>query len=77
MARFDGDLDALLHASARIAEQRKRARAEAGTRNANGRVSKATTLRLKQIEEALADVRGMSRAKILAGFIGLFLAVEG
>lgn len=72
VARFDGDLDALLHASARIADLRKQARAEAGIRTANGRVSKATKLRLKQIETALADVRGMSAAKVLAGLIGLF-----
>lgn len=77
LARFDGDLDALLRAAAQLVEERKRARHESGIRNVNGRVSKAAIFRLQQIERALADVRGMSRAKVLVGLIGLHFSDPG
>jgi hypothetical protein len=73
LASFDGNLDALLTAAVQLAEDRKRSSKVAGIRTANGRVSKAAYSRIKEIEAALTNVRGISRAKVLSGLIKLFL----
>jgi hypothetical protein len=70
---FDGDIDALLSAAAVFAVERKQARKDTPIRNAVGRVSKAADMKLKMIEDALTGIRGISRAKVLAGLIRLKL----
>lgn len=73
IAAFDGDLEALVEASVRFVKQRKLRAVTDPIRNANGRVYSETFVRIQEIEQALSSVRGMSRAKVLAGHIQLFL----
>lgn len=76
ISSFDGDLDALVSAAAEFSAQRKLARKDTAIRNAVGRVSKAAEMKLKMIEDALAGIRGISRAKVLAGLIHLKLQIS-
>ena len=73
VAKFDLDLEALLKAAAQFADERKCSRQTTAIRAANGRVSKAAHQKITQIEAALKGIRGMSKAKVLAGFIQLYL----
>ena len=69
---FDGNLPALVEAAVQFVKQRKLRASSDPIRTANGRVYMETLDRVRQIETALASVRGMSRAKVLAGLIQLF-----
>jgi hypothetical protein len=74
---FDGDLDALVSAASEFFAERKLARKDTAIRNAVGRVSQGAKKKLGFIEEALAGIRGISQAKILAGLIRLKLRGRG
>jgi hypothetical protein len=69
---FDGNLPALVEAAVSFVKQRKLRASSDPIRTANGRVYLTTLERIQEIEKALASVRGMSRAKVLAGLIQLF-----
>lgn len=71
VAKFDGDLKALVEAAVRFIENRRACAAEDPARNASGRVQPQTFETIRKIELALATVRGMSRSKILAGLVQL------
>lgn len=73
VAAFDGDLQALLEAVTHFLSDRKREMEENPVRNANGRVLKETFQKIEHYKKALAGIRGMSRAKVLAGLIHLKL----
>lgn len=75
VASFDGDLEALVVAAVRFVEMRRYSAGMDPPRNASGRVLPATFAKVQQIEDALATIRGMSRAKVLAGIISLHLHV--
>jgi len=70
---FDGDMKSLVEAAGRISEERKAARQDTGIRSISGRVPKAAFNRLEEIDKALEGIRGMSRAKVLAGLVQLKL----
>jgi hypothetical protein len=72
VARFDGDLPALVEAAVQFVKQRKLRAGSDPIRTANGRVYLTTLQRIQEIERALETVRGMSRAKVLAGLIQLY-----
>jgi hypothetical protein len=69
---FDGNLPALVEAAVQFVKQRKLRASSDPIRTSNGRVYITTLERIQEIEKALASVRGMSRAKVLAGLIQLF-----
>lgn len=69
---FDGDMLALVEAANQLAAERRSARFDTGVRAISGRVSKAAMTRLQEILAALKGVRGMSKAKVLAGLVQLF-----
>jgi hypothetical protein len=73
IAMFNGDMEALLRAASTFSEERKQARNTIAIRSANGRISKPTHDRLLAIESALKGIRGISKAKVLAGLIHLYL----
>jgi len=68
---FDGDLNALVEAAVVFVEARRFQAGVDPPRNASGRLLPATFDKVRQIEEALSSIRGMSRAKVLAGLIQL------
>lgn len=70
---FGGDLVALVGAAVQFVKERKLRATTDPIRNANGRVYTETYERIREIEKALATVRGMSRAKVIAGLIQLSL----
>jgi hypothetical protein len=72
-AEFDGDLRSLLTASLQFMEARRNRKPMEGIANANGRVLKETLQKIEGIKESLAGVRGVSRAKVLAGIVQLKL----
>lgn len=72
VAKFDGDLKTLVEAAVQFIEHRRACAAEDPARNASGRVQPQTFETIRRIELALVKVRGMSRAKVLAGFIQLW-----
>jgi len=72
-AEFNGDLRSLLSASLQFMEARKNRKPMEAICNANGRVLKETLQKIEGIKESLAGVRGMSRAKVLAGIVQLKL----
>jgi len=71
VAAFDGDLNALVQAAVSFVELRRLRAGVDPPRNASGRVTTATFEKVQRICEALAEIRGMSRAKVVAGLIGL------
>lgn len=73
IAKFDGDTEALLRAAALFSDVRKRSRQTTAIRSANGRVSKGAHDKILAMETALKGIRGMSKAKVLAGLIQLYL----
>ena len=73
IAAFDGNLPALLEAAARFIEQRRKRKPLDPLVSVNGRVSDGSFQRLLAILHALQSVRGMSRAKVLAGILQLHL----
>lgn len=70
---FDGNLPALVEAAVQFVKQRKLRASTDPIRTANGRVYFTTFERIQEIEKALATVKGMSRAKVLAGLLLLYL----
>ena len=68
---FDGDLESLVRAALTFIQDRKRQAARDPSRSANGRVSEGTAKKVSAIQQALAGLKGSSRAKILAGLIQL------
>jgi len=72
-AEFNGDLRSLLTASIQFMETRKNRKPMEAICNANGRVLKETLQKIEGIKDSLAGVRGMSRAKVLAGLVQLKL----
>lgn len=74
VAAFDGDLPALVEAAVQFVKNRKLRASSDPIRNANGRVYFETFERIQEIERALASVRGMSRAKVLAGLAQHYLS---
>ena len=77
VAAFDGDLPALVMAAVRFVRERKLRATTDPIQVANGRVHPETFNRIKEIEQALAPVKGMSRAKVMAGLIQLKLDQQG
>lgn len=73
VAAFDGDLRALVEASVQFVEDRRIRSPEDPVRNASGRVLPGTFEKIQKIHAALAEIRGMSRAKVLAGLMRLKL----
>lgn len=73
VAKFDGDLRALVEAAVQFVDNRRLRAPEDPARNASGRVLPHTYETIRKIEVALVSVRGMSRAKVLAGLIQLRL----
>ena len=71
IASFDGDLTALVKAAVVFVDERRYHASTDPPRNASGRILPATFARIQQIQNALADIRGMSRAKVVAGLIQL------
>lgn len=74
---FDGDLTALVNAAVHFVRERKLRAITDPIRSANGRIYPDTLERIKEIEKALATIRGMSRAKVLAGLIQLKIRAPG
>lgn len=77
VASFDGNLNSLVEAAVFFVDAR---RFRAGTdppRNASGRVLPATFEKIQRIKEALSEIRGMSRAKVIAGLVQLYLRESG
>ena len=70
---FDGDLNALVEAAVSFVEHRRSQAGSDPPRNASGRVLPGTLQKIQQIQDALASIRGMSRAKVIAGLIQLHL----
>lgn len=73
VASFDGNLAALVEAAVVFVDARRFMASSDPPRNASGRILPGTFEKIQQIEEALSGIRGMSRAKVLAGLIQLFL----
>jgi hypothetical protein len=73
VASFDGNLAALVEAAVAFVDARRFRAHTDPPRNASGRVLPVTFEMIQKIEEALSGIRGMSRAKVLAGLIQLHL----
>ena len=73
VASFDGDLNALVAAAVAFVDTRRFRASTDPPRNASGRVLPATFAKIQQIQDALTSIRGMSRAKVVAGLIQLQL----
>lgn len=73
VASFDGDLNALITAAVAFVDARRYRASTDPPRNASGRVLPATFAKIQQIQDALTNIRGMSRAKVVAGLIQLQL----
>jgi hypothetical protein len=71
VASFDGNLNALVEAAVAFVDSRRFRASKDPPRNASGRVLPATFDKIQKIQEALAEIRGMSRAKVIAGLIQL------
>ena len=71
IAAFDGNLPVLLEAAARFIDQRRKRKPQDPLVSVNGRVSEESFRRLTTILDALQAVRGVSRAKVLAGLVQL------
>lgn len=73
LMKFSGSMEELLNAAVHFSAERKLSRQTNAIRSANGRISKAAHDRLLAIEGNLKGIRGISKAKLLAGLIQLFL----
>lgn len=73
VAAFDGNLNSLVTAAVTFVDARRFRAAVDPPRNASGRVLPATFAKVEQIQQALVSIRGMSRAKVLAGLVQLHL----
>lgn len=70
---FDGDLPALLTASLEMINARRQRKPDEAISNCNGRILKETLDRIEEIQNSLIGIKGMSRAKVLAGLVQLKL----
>ena len=77
VSNFNGDLRALVEASVKFVDERRGRASEDPARNASVRILPASFIKIQKIQDALATIRGMSRAKILAGLIQLKLFDTG
>lgn len=75
VAAFDGDLNALVTAAVAFVDARRFRASTDPPRNASGRVLPVTFAKIQRIQDALSSIRGMSRAKVLAGLIQLHLTI--
>jgi len=73
VASFDGDLKALVEASLELMKARRERNPTEAICNANGRVLRETRQKIESIKDSLAGIRGVSRAKVLAGLVQLKL----
>jgi hypothetical protein len=73
VASFDGDLKDLVVAAVAFVDARRYGASTDPPRNASARILPSTLEKIQRIHTALADIRGMSRAKVLAGLIQLQL----
>lgn len=73
VAAFDGDLAALVTAAVLFVDARRYRAGIDPPRNASGRILPITFNKIQQITDALSGIRGMSRAKVVAGLIQLHL----
>lgn len=73
VASFDGDLNALVEAAVAFVDARRFNASTDPPRNASGRIALTTLQKILKIQDALAGIRGTSRAKVLAGLIQLAL----
>ena len=71
VSSFNGDLNALVEAAVVFVDERRFRASTDPPRNASGRILPATFAKIQQIQDALASIRGMSRAKVLAGLVRL------
>jgi hypothetical protein len=71
VASFDGNLEALVEAAVVFVDARRMNASTDPPRNASGRILPSTLKKIQKIQDALAGIRGMSRAKVLAGLIQL------
>lgn len=76
VAAFDGDLNALVNAAVVFVDTRRFRASTDPPRNASARLLPSTFSKIEQIQSALSGIRGMSRAKVIAGLIHLFLTVR-
>ena len=73
VASFDGDLIALVEAAVVFMDARRLNAASDPPRNASARILPGTHDKVNLILDALAEIRGISRARVLAGLIQLHL----
>lgn len=73
ITEFDGNLESLLRAASVFAAERRQSRQDTPVRAVNGRISETSYRRVQEMERGLASIRGMSRAKVLAGLMHLKL----
>ena len=69
---FNGDLEALLKAAAESLEQLRASAPQDPKHPVSARIGEEPFQRLDKIEKALSQIRGASRARILAGLAYLF-----
>ena len=73
VASFDGNLESIVEAAVAFVDSRRFNACTDPPRNASGRILPGTLQKIQKIQEALGGIRGMSRAKVLAGLIQLKL----
>ena len=73
VSAFNGDLRALVEAAVQFVDDRRVRAPEDPARNASVRVFPETYEKIQKIQTALITIRGMSRAKVIAGLIQLKL----
>lgn len=73
VAAFDGDLNSLVNAAVIFVDARRFRASTDPPRNASARLLPATFAKIQKIQDALSGIRGMSRAKVIAGLIHLLL----
>ena len=76
VASFDGNLEALVEAAVVFVDARRFNASVDPVRNASGRILPATLEKIQKIQDALAAIRGLSRAKVIAGLIQLKITKE-
>lgn len=70
---FDGDLSSLVVAAVDFVNYRRLRAPQDPPRNASGRLLPASIEKIQMIQAALSTIRGITRAKVIAGLIQLHL----
>lgn len=70
---FNGDLSALVVAAVDFVNFRKQRAPQDPSRNASGRLLPSSIEKIQMIQAALSSIRGITRAKVIAGLIQLHL----